>query len=58
MFRFIDCLTVINNGGEFGKANHGSYLLESELKRENSSDNKASSLDLDKKIIKKFSLSI
>ena len=57
MSRFIvDLSVVINAGGEFGKVYHGIYPPKLQLRRENSSENEASFLDLDIKIInKKFS---
>ena len=57
MSRFIvDLSVVINAGGEFGKVYHEIYPPKLQLRRENSSENEASFLDLDIKIInKKFS---
>ena len=47
MFRFIDELATINDGGEFEKVYQKLYPTEIELKRENRSDIKAFPLDLD-----------
>ena len=52
VFRFIDDLTTIVDGGEFEKVYHGNYLSKFEVKRQNSSDNKTSLLDLDLKSCK------
>lgn len=55
MLRIIDDLTTISS--EFKKAHPQIYPLELQLKRENSSDNKATFLDLDMEVVnKKFSL--
>lgn len=47
MFRFIDDLAAIDNGGEFEKVYRETYPPELELKRENISKNEAYFLDLD-----------
>ena len=58
MFRYIDDLTVIDDGGEFEKVCHEMYPPELELKRAKSSDKEASFSDLDIKIYyKRFSVS-
>ena len=53
MLRFMDDITAINDSGGFRKANHEIYLSYVELKYENSSDNEASFLDADIKIVYK-----
>ena len=45
-FWFIDDLTALIDGGEFEKVHYGNYPPEFELKRQNSSENKISILDL------------
>ena len=47
VFRFIDDLCAINDGGEFEKCYHDIYPPELELKKENDASHSASFLDLD-----------
>ena len=47
VFRFIDDLNAMNDGGEFAANFHNIYPQELELSKENKSDNRASFLDLD-----------
>ena len=49
----MDDITAINDSGEFRKVNHDIYLSYVKLKYENSSDNEASFLDVDIKIVYK-----
>jgi hypothetical protein len=53
VFRFIDDLCAINDGGEFEKSYRDIYPPELELKKENEGTCKASFLDLDMSISKK-----
>ena len=46
IFWFIDDLTALIDGGEFEKVHYGNYPPEFELKRQSSSENKISLLDL------------
>ena len=53
VFRFIDDLKAINDGGEFEKCFKDIYPEEVELKRENTGSQKASFLDLEISIVNK-----
>ena len=59
VFRFIDDLAALNDGGEFEKICHEIYPPELQLKRENVLSTEASFLDLDIKVQgNKFSLGL